>query len=153
MTDPVHARVSAVKEIHHGLASYDRAFATALSSARADVNRAHAEMQLVVADSQRQLLAAERRTAMAQAELARCQEGCGALEQAVARARVQQADAQRRLERNRKAQAHLERAVAELSSTIRAVEASTGELVPAGRKFVQGYAEILSEYLASGSSR
>lgn len=148
----VHARVGAVNEIGHGLASYGKATAAALSSARTDLNRAQAEFQLAVADSQRQLRAAERRTEMAAAALARCREGCGGLAQALARAQAEQQAAQRRHERKCQAQARFERAAADLSSTLRTIEASAGELLPAGRAFVQEYAQMLTEYLKTSVS-
>lgn len=148
--DLIHARVSAVKEIGHGLASYGKSVGAALSSARTDVNRAQAEFQLAVADGQRRLLAAERRTEMAAAELARCRDGCGALEKDLATARVAEQEAQRRVVRNRQAQARFERASTDLYSTLRTIEQSANEMVPAGRKFVQEYAEMLTAYLKTG---
>jgi chromosome segregation ATPase len=151
--DLIHARVSAVKEIEHGLTSYGKSLNAALASARTDVNRAQAEFQLAVVDSQRRLLAAERRTEMAAADLARCREGCEALEQALARARVEQQEAKRRADGNRQAQARFERASTDLYSTLRTIETSANELVPAGRKFVKEYAEMLTEYLKTSVSR
>jgi chromosome segregation ATPase len=149
-SEAIHARVSAVNELNHGLATYAKSLAAALSSARGDVNRAGGELQLVVADSQQKLRAAQRRTEMAAAALAACSEGCASLAQELAAARVAQQDAERRLERNRQAQARFERAWNELRPTMVAVEASAAEIVPAGRKYIREYAEILTDYLKTG---
>lgn len=149
----VHARVTAVTEIGHGLASYGKGFAAVLASARRDVNRCQAEFQLAVADSQRHYRAAERRTGMAAAALAQCSEGCGALERDLAEARVAEQEAQRGVERTRQAQARFDRAAAELYSSMRTIEATANEAVASGRKFVQEYAETLTDYLKTAVSR
>jgi chromosome segregation ATPase len=149
-SDTINARVSAVTEIGHGLASYRKGLAAALSSARLDLNRADAELTMAVVKSQRDVLEAERRTEMACSELRRCREGCGALEEQLRRARAAQLAAQSRHDRHRQAQARVERAAAELRSSLQTIERSADELIPAGRRFVQEYAAILTEYLKTG---
>src|SRR3954469_11102317 len=98
--EAINARVNAVNELNHGVATYAKSLAAALSSARRDINRAGAEFQLVLADSRQKLRAAQRRTEMATAALAACREGCAPLEHELAAARVAQNEAERRLERN-----------------------------------------------------
>lgn len=145
--DVIHARVSAVKEIGHGVASYGTALSGALASARADLNRAAAEFQLVIADSQRRVSAAEHGTEMAAAALARCRERCEPLQRDLAEAKVAQQEAKRRHERNRHAQTSFERISAELYSSMRTVQTDAEKLVPAGRQRIEEYAEILTSYL------
>jgi chromosome segregation ATPase len=148
--EAVRARVGAVRELGNGLGTYAKSLTTAVASARADLNRAGAEFQLAVADSQRALLAAERRAEMARMELARCQEGCGDLERQYAAARAAVQMAQKRHETSKKAQARFDRAAADLASVLRTTETSANELIPGGRKFIVDYGEILSSYLKTG---
>ena len=145
--DVVKARVKAVEVVNSSLGSYGRAVAAALASARGDLNRAQAEFQLALVESQRVLRTAQNRVAMAAAALARCRENCGELERELAQARVVEQEAVRRLERNRQAEARFSRAVSELYSSIRTVEAAANDSVPAGRRFVREYAETLTKYL------
>ena len=146
----IKARVSAVQEVAHGISSYGRSLTAALASARADLNRTGAEFQSALANSQRKLQAAERRTEMAQAELARCREGCEPLQRALAECRVAQDLAKRDHERNLQAQARFDRAAAELLSSMRTVQTSAETIVPTARQHVQEYAEKLAAYLKTG---
>lgn len=150
--EAIHARVSAVKEIGHGVASYGRSLTATLSTARAGLNRAGAEFQTAVADSQRRLTAAQRRTEMAAAALARCRKGCEPLQREVAEVRVAEDEARRRHQRNRQAQAKFDRVAAELHTSMRTVQAAAETTVPSGRQHIQEYAEILTGYLKTGVS-
>jgi len=148
--DVIHARVSAVKEIAHGVASYGRSLTAALASARADLNGAAAEFQAAVADSQRRVAAADRRTEAPAAALARCREGCEPLQRQLAEAKVAQDEARRRHERNRQAQAQFDRAAAELISSMGTARTAAEGMVPSARQHIQDYAEILTSYLKTG---
>ena len=150
--DVIHARVSAVREIAHGLASYGRSLTAALASARADLNGAGAQFQSAVADSQRRLAAAERRTAAAAAALARCRERCEPLQRELAEATVAQDEARRRHARNRQAQAQFDRIAAELISSMGTARTAAETMVPSARQHIQEYAEVLTGYLKTGVS-
>lgn len=150
--DPVNARVSAVKLLGHGVASYGKALDAALASARADANAAQAEFQIAVATSQRKLADSQRRLEMARAELARCTEGCETLERAVAEAQVMTSMAKRDHEGNQQAQARCEQVVGDLLSSIRVAAASAEEKVPAASQHIREYAQTLSNYLRTGVS-
>ncbi len=145
--EAVNARVGAVKEISHALATYERSLATALSSARSETQKAAATFQLAVAESHRRLRASERSTQEAVAELARCREGCEGLAHELARARAAEQAARQHLELTRRAEAKFQRAATDLLSTMRTIEASAAEHAPAGRRSVLEYAEILTDYL------
>jgi chromosome segregation ATPase len=146
----IHARVGAVKQVAHGLAGYQRATEAALSGARADLNKASAEMQALVADRERRLGAARRRVEAAAAELARCEEDCGGLQRALAEAQVELQLAERARDRARRGQERLERVTAELLGSMRTHEAAADQLVTKGRRFVTDYATDLEHYLAKG---
>jgi chromosome segregation ATPase len=149
----VHARVSAVKEIANGIATYGRSLNAAVTSARADLNATGAEFQAAVAGSQRGLAAAERRTDAASDALACCRERCEPLQQELAEAKVAQDEARRRHERNRQAQAEFDRVASELISSMGATRIAAETMVPKARQHVQEYAETLTNYLRSRARR
>ena len=148
----VHARVSAVKEISHGVASYGRSLTAVITSAHTDLNRAAAGFQVAVAHSQRQLDAAEQRTEAARAALERCIENCAPLEQELAAATVARNLAQDRHAKNLAAHAEFNRVASEILSSMRRVQTSAEAIVPVGRQHIQEYAEILTDYLKRGGS-
>ena len=152
MTAPVHARVSAVRTLADGLTTYQRGFEAALSSARSGVTRAQADLQVATARSQAEFDRAAREAQARKAELEQCRENCQAAAQAHARTVVARDQAQRRWERHKQALARVERAAAELRSTLRAIEASSGQAIPRGRSHIQQYAAILEQYLARGAA-
>ena len=147
MTAPVQARIKAVKDLAHGLATYERALDTAVASARSDLNRASAEFQVAVADSYRRLNAATHRVEGLRLELARCRAGCEGIASALARAELERQDCERRLAGNRQAEARFERAASELQSSLGAVRSAADGTIPAGREAIRDYAEILTDYL------
>lgn len=151
-TELVRARVSAIAELGHGVASYGKSLAAALASARADINRAQSEFQDGVADSGRGLRLAERQTEIARAQLAACLEGCEGIRRALAHCLAAQGSAKRRHERNLQAQARFERAAADLHSSMRSVEGSAETIVPTARRHIQEYAQTLTAYLKIGVS-
>lgn len=150
--DAIRARVSAVKRMAHGVASYGRSQDAACTSARGDLNRAAAEFQSAVADSQRRLNAAHHRTDMAAADLAGCRENCEPLRRQLAEAQVAEQEAARRHQASQRALARFERASAELRSSMGIAQAAAQQLVPAARAHIQEYAEILTDYLRTGVS-
>jgi len=150
--DAIRARVSAVREMAHAVTSYGRSLNAALTSARADLNRAGAEFQTAVADSQRHLNAAHRRREMAAAELGRCRENCEPLRRQLAEAQVAEQEAARGHQANQRAVSRFDQVSAELLSAIRTAEATAEDLIPAARAHIQEYAEILTDYLGTGVS-
>lgn len=150
--DAIRARVGEVKEMAHAVASYGRSLDAALSSARADLNRAAAQFQAGVADSQRKLGAARRRREMAAAELDRCRENCEPLRRQLAEAQVAEQEAARQHESNQRALSRFHQVSAELLSSMRTAETNAEALIPAARAHLQEYAEILTDYLRTGVS-
>jgi hypothetical protein len=154
MSAPVHARVAAVRALADGLTTYQRAFEAAIASARSDLARAQAELQASTALSQTAFDRAAREEQARRAELDRSERGPDrdGLAQVHARAVVARDEAARRWERHKQALAKVERAGADLLSTLRAVEASSSQAIPRGRAHVQKYAAILEQYLARGAA-
>ena len=148
MAAPVQARVQAVKDLHNGLVTYERALGAALASARSDLNSADVEFQLAVIESQRRLHAAEHRVEGLRHELARCQEGCQGLANALARAEMERQQCERGVLRNQQAQARFQRAAAELRSSMGTVAAAAGNAIPSGREAILEYSQILTDYLS-----
>src|SRR4051794_18192586 len=104
MAGEVNARVVAVRDIAHGIESYQQRSSQAIASARSELNQLAAEFQTAVARSQQALHQAQRELEAAQAALAACQENCGGLQQAVARCAAAEGAARQRHERNLRAQ-------------------------------------------------
>jgi hypothetical protein len=148
--DAIHARVTAVRDLGHGVAAYGRGVEAALQAARSDLNAISARFELAVAQSEQRWRAAQRATAQARAALARCREGCGGLAAAVARCQAAELAAQHTHERNRRARERLNRAASELLSSMRSVETSTTARVTPARRDIQAYAETLTAYLQTG---
>jgi hypothetical protein len=152
MAAPVQARVQAVKDLAHGLATYERALGAAVASARSDINRAGAEFQVAVADSYRRLNAATHRVEGLRMDLARCERGCEGIASALGRAEVERQECERRVARNRQAEAQFHRTASELLSSLSAVRSAADATIPAGREAIRDYAEILTDYLARGAA-
>lgn len=150
--DAIRARVGAVKEMAHAVASYGRSLNAAVSSAKADLNRAAAEFQTAVADSQRKLSAARRRREMAATELDRCRENCEPLRRQLAEAQVAEQEAARQHQDNQRALSRFDQLSAELLSSVRTAETHAESLIPGARAHIQEYAEILTDYLRTGVS-
>jgi len=148
----VKARITAVKEIAHGLGTYNRGLQSAVASARSDLNAVTAEFQLAVVGSQRRLQAAQNSTRAAAAALAACRENCGSQQQALSRARVQEDLADREHQSNKQAQSAYERVARDLLATLRTVTANAAQQVPSARQNVLEYAETLTAYLRSGTA-
>lgn len=149
---PVQARVAAVKEIAHGVTSYERRLQQTLDIARRDLNQATAEFQATVLSSNREVLAAARRREGARAELARCRENCGHLERALADATAAERMATQRHAANKAGQAAFELAAGDLRASLTAAAAGIKQSVPAARRHIDEYAEILTHYLQTGVS-
>jgi hypothetical protein len=148
MAAPVEARVAAVRSLAAGLTTYQRAFEATLASARSDLNRAQADFQAREARAKIALDRAAREEEARRAELERCRENCGGLAQAHASAVARRDRCAREWQVNRQARDKVERAGAELLSTVRTIEGSTGQAIPRGRHYIQEYASILETYLA-----
>ena len=148
MAAPVDARVAAVRALADGLTTYQRAFEAALASGRSDLSRAQADIQVREARANIAFDRAAREEEARKAELDRCRENCGGLAQAHAQAVAHRDQCERRWQIHRQARSKIERAGAELLSSMRAVESSTGQALPRGRRYVQEYASILEGYLA-----
>jgi|GEM_PF-5010165 len=151
MTAPVEARVAAVKTLAAGLTTYERGFEAALASARSDINRAQAEFQQATARCQTAFDRAAREAEARKAELDRCRENCDGLARAYSRAVVLRDECKRRWEKHRQALAKVEASAGDLLSTMRTVEASSGQAIPRGRGHIQEYARILEGYLQRGA--
>jgi hypothetical protein len=143
----IHARVSAVQSIEHGLASYGRSTAQVVASARADLTKVVLEVQTARVASERRHNDAVRKREGAAAAAASCQENCGPLREALARAMVVEQEAQRDRDRHRQAEDQIQRLASELLSSLGTFEQSVLELVPRGRAFTADYARSLSDYL------
>jgi multidrug resistance efflux pump len=151
MAAPVDARVAAVRTLAAGMTTYQRGFESALSNARSDLNRSQAEFQQAVVRSRTAFDRASREAQARKAELDRCTENCGGLARAYADAVVVRDECERRWKRYRQAAAKVERAAADLLSTMRTIESSSGQAIPRGRRHIQEYAQILDEYLRRGA--
>lgn len=148
--DAIHARVTAVRDLGHGVGAYGRGVEAALQAARSDLNATGARFATAVVRSEQRWLAAQRATAQARAALAACVEGCGGLAAAVARCQAAEVAAQRTHERNRRARDRFDQAASELLSSMRSAEASTTARVTPARRDIQAYAETLTAYLQTG---
>jgi multidrug resistance efflux pump len=151
MAAPVEARVAAVRTLAMGMTTYQRGFEAALASAHSDINRAQAEFQQATARSRTAFDRATREAQARKAELDRCPENCEGLAHAHARAVVVRDECERRWERHHRALAKVESAAGDLLPAMRAIESSSGQAIPRGRKHIQKYAVILEEYLQRGA--
>jgi chromosome segregation ATPase len=151
MVAPVDARVAAVRTLADGLTTYQRGFESALASARSDLSRAQAEFQQATARRQTAFDRAARDVQARKVELDRCRANYDGLARAHAEAVVARDLAKRRWEKQKQALAKVERAASDLLSTMRTIEAASGQAIPRGRKHIQEYAAILDEYLRRGA--
>lgn len=151
MAAPVEARVAAVRALADGLTTYQRHFEAALASARSDLNRAQADFQVSTARSQTAFENAAREAEARRLELDRCRENCEGLARAYRQAVVVRDECRRRWEKHKQAAAKVERAAADLLSTMRTIESSSGQAVPRGRKHIEEYSVILNQYLRRGA--
>ena len=147
MSDLVRARVSAVKDLSHALTTYERGFSAAAQSARSDLNAAGADLDLVVVRSQTDFDRAARRVEALRSDLAACQEHCEPIERQLSAATVERDRLERRWQVNKQARERFARAASELLSSIGSVESATLQATPAGRRYIQEYAQILQQYL------
>jgi hypothetical protein len=148
MAAPVEARIAAVRSLADGLTTYQRAFEAALAGARSDLNRAQADFQAREARAKIAFDRATREEEARRSELDRCRENCGGLAQAHARAVAHRNQCERDWQINRQAKDKVERAGAELLSSMRAIQSSTARAIPRGRHYAQEYESILQGYLA-----
>jgi hypothetical protein len=151
MAAPVEARVAAVRMVSDGLTTYERGFEAAVASARSDLNRAQAEFQQATARSQTAFDRAAREAEARKLELDRCQANCDELARAHALAVVVRDQARSGWEKHKQALAKIERGAGELLSTMRAIQASSSQAIPRGRKHIQEYGNILEQYLGRGA--
>ena len=147
MGSPVDARVSAVRTLAHGLTTYERGLQSAIASARSDLNRACADMELRTAQAQTAFDRAAREAEARQAELDRCAENCSRLAHACRQAIIVRDECKRRWEKHKRALPLVQRAAADLLAIIRTIEARSADTIPRGRQHIQDYATILEDYL------
>lgn len=148
--DHIHVKASAVATIETGLVAYEREFAAGVEQVRRSMRAIFAECQMIVVNTERALLDAQRALDIAKYELAQCREQDSRhLVEKVRRCEAAALAAKHRAERHRKAQISCNRAIADLTPSLRELEASSVANVKAARETLLKYMADLSKVIQS----
>jgi septation ring formation regulator EzrA len=147
--DSIHTTARAVSAIHGGLAVFEREFTASLQTARRALSNVVAQGQAVLAESERALQARSRDTAQASAVLARCNENCSGLADALNACKKAELAARARVERNQAALRQIEAASSNLTRSMSRSERFIGEDAKAAKRNLLEHGSDIQNYLAA----
>lgn len=149
-SDEVRVQLTTLRDLDHGIASFQRDIAASVQNAVADLRRLTAAMDLAYVHGQRDVRQAAEQRRAADEALRRCRENCDGLRRASERYRAAEAVATSRLREIERARSSSQAAATDLGLSLNTSTRSVAEQTQLARSKIKEFGEALNSYLRVG---